>query len=481
VRLQWCDGVSASVTKDEALIVEGPTSRVTLRPDALTTRDALLRFAPPGEDEELLADLAADGNGGLSLWYYYLGCLARRGLVRYSLHADGKHLATLSPVSSAFVASSLRAVAAGRYVLSRFAYMHRCGASAVLESPLSHARVLLENGRAAALLAELAAPVTIKELANRMEFLSIDAVAGLLGLLLRAGMILHVRDDGSVTEHDDPCLQTWEFHDLLFHARSRKGRTDAACGATFRFAARLAPPPALKELPHGKVFELYRPEMARLIREDPPLAFVQERRRSARTFNGDQLITSDQLGEFLFRVARVRDIRSVEIATPIGLMRCDMVSRPYPSGGSIYEQEFYVAVKNCGGLASGLYYYEGRNHHLIRLRAKHQDVTALLDDATQSAGTPADEAQVLIILAARFPRLAWKYESISYALVVKHVGVIHETMYMAATAMGLACCAIGGGDSDIFARAAGTQYFAETSVGEFLLGSAKNDALSSCD
>jgi hypothetical protein len=37
--------------------------------------------------------------------------------------------------------------------------------------------------------------------------------------------------------------------------------------------------------------------------------------------------------------------------------------------------------------------------------------------------------------------------------------------------MKLAPCAIGCGDSDLFARAAGTQYVEETSVGEFLLGS----------
>jgi ribosomal protein S12 methylthiotransferase accessory factor len=35
---------------------------------------------------------------------------------------------------------------------------------------------------------------------------------------------------------------------------------------------------------------------------------------------------------------------------------------------------------------------------------------------------------------------------------------------------GLAPCAIGGGDADLFDRAAGTDYCAETSVGEFLLG-----------
>jgi hypothetical protein len=36
--------------------------------------------------------------------------------------------------------------------------------------------------------------------------------------------------------------------------------------------------------------------------------------------------------------------------------------------------------------------------------------------------------------------------------------------------MGLAPCALGGGHSDLFAEAAGLDYYAETSVGEFILG-----------
>ena len=71
----------------------------------------------------------------------------------------------------------------------------------------------------------------------------------------------------------------------------------------------------------------------------------------------------------------------------------------------------------------------------------------------------------------RRPRIAWKYASLAYALTLKHVGVLYQTMYLAATAMGLAPCALGAGDSDLFARAAGVDYYAETSVGEFLLGS----------
>lgn len=59
----------------------------------------------------------------------------------------------------------------------------------------------------------------------------------------------------------------------------------------------------------------------------------------------------------------------------------------------------------------------------------------------------------------------------AYATTLKNVGVLYQTMYLVATAMGLAPCALGGGDSDRFAAAVGSDYYTETSVGEFLLGS----------
>ena len=110
----------------------------------------------------------------------------------------------------------------------------------------------------------------------------------------------------------------------------------------------------------------------------------------------------------------------------------------------------------------------------IRFPESGADVSfRLLQDAAESTSTPLIEIQILVILAARVPRLAWKYESIAYSLILKHVGVIFQSMYLAATAMGLAPCAIGGGDSDRFARATGLDYFTESSVGEFLLGSTR--------
>jgi SagB-type dehydrogenase family enzyme len=66
--------------------------------------------------------------------------------------------------------------------------------------------------------------------------------------------------------------------------------------------------------------------------------------------------------------------------------------------------------------------------------------------------------------------VSWKYDALAYRTILKDVGVLYQTMYLVATAMGLAACALGSGNADLFATAAGTDYFVEASVGDFVLG-----------
>ena len=145
--------------------------------------------------------------------------------------------------------------------------------------------------------------------------------------------------------------------------------------------------------------------------------------------------------------------------------------RPYPAGGALYELELYVVVSACAGLEAGLYHYDPERHRLRWLSADRSELEELLRDAGLATGVPRERLQILIVVAARFSRIAWKYASIAYSVILKDVGVLYQTMYLAATAMGLAPCAVGCGDADRFARTAGTDYYTETSVGEFLLGS----------
>jgi SagB-type dehydrogenase family enzyme len=432
--LSWREGVTASADGEEKLVVRGPFATVSLRPVPVAFQEALRRLAPPGLDEDRLSDLIpGNGDGALARWYHYVERFTQRGLLCFTAQADETRLATLVAVSPSFVSQPSQVVAGRGYVLSRFAYVRREGTEAVLESPLAHARIILNDCRAAAMVGALAAPATVQELAERVSSLPADAVAGMLALMLRAGLI-----GDANTEDSAPALQTWEFHDLLFHARSRKGRFDAPYGGTYRLAEHLAPPPALKPKIAGQVHELYRPDVERLEHDDPPLARIQAQRRSIREFDATRPITDRQLGEFLFRVARVTQYRVADVAMPTGPVRQDFAARPYPAGGGLYELELYAAIQACDNLAAGMYYYDPVGHRLIRLRGRTAEVKALLRDTAQSTGTPEDTMQVLLILTARFPRVAWKYESIAYALTLKHVGVLYQTMYLAATAMGLA-------------------------------------------
>ena len=144
-------------------------------------------------------------------------------------------------------------------------------------------------------------------------------------------------------------------------------------------------------------------------------------------------------------------------------------SRPYPAAGSAYELELYLAVNNCEGLARGYYHYDADRHALVPLKPRAQELEALFA-AANFAMDVAGPPQILVTIAARFNRVAWKYSAIAYSLILKDVGVLLQTLYLAATDMGLGGCAIGTGNVDLFARMTGQHFHVEGPVGQFALG-----------
>jgi SagB-type dehydrogenase family enzyme len=331
----------------------------------------------------------------------------------------------------------------------------------LLESPLSHARVVLHDWRGTALAAALVKAHDGLTVATSIPGVSGEETAGFLRLLSGVGMLSQVEEDGRPAEDDHPALALWEFPDLLFHTRSRQGRHANPHGGTYRFEGRLSPLPAVKPRMSEDVVSLARPDLGQLMTEDMPLTAVLEQRRSVRAY-GEKPITAEQLGHFLYRTFRLKRLLPTD--------KQELCSRPYPSGGAIYELELYAAVRECNGLAPGLYHYDPAGHQLGKLTERTPLVDGLLRGAWWSNGGQC-VPQVLLVLAARFPRMMWKYQGMAYAAILKHVGVVYQTMYLVATAMGLAPCALGSGNSDVFAQAAGPDYYAETSVGEFMLGS----------
>jgi SagB-type dehydrogenase family enzyme len=193
------------------------------------------------------------------------------------------------------------------------------------------------------------------------------------------------------------------------------------------------------------VIALSRPETEALWASDPPLTRVSDLRKSVRT-PGIDPITLTQLAVFLWRVGRL------------------------PTAGGLNELEFYAAVNSCDGLERGLYYYSGAPHELRRI-GPSAAFESLLLAVRASLGTNAQAPQVVIVVAARFARMAWSYEAIAYRNVLLDAGIALHAMYLAATAMNLAPCAIGWNDPVLFAAAAGCDPLEESSVALFALSS----------
>jgi SagB-type dehydrogenase family enzyme len=354
----------------------------------------------------------------------------------------------------------------GELVISRFAWIRNDGGQLVVETSLGPRAAVLEDPRALALLFAFTTPHTLDAALAAKAELPLEVATEIAHVLRDAALLVNADQAGA--EGGEP-LAVWEFHDLLFHARSRPGRSRLRHGGTYRFLDRTAPMAALppERWPGGVALE--RPDFEELERDDPPLSSVQERRRSIRRY-GEQPIRAGQLSEFLYRVGRVDDYWEIPVPGP-GSGTSSFVSKPYPSGGAAYELELYAAVQECDGIDPGLYHYVASDHRLARASGPGDELDQIFVNAAGALGTAANSLQVLIVITARFDRVAWKYESIAYELVLKHVGVVMAMMYLSATAMDLAPCAIGTGNSDLFARVSGVDYYEEPAVGEFALGS----------
>ncbi|MBF8194565.1 SagB family peptide dehydrogenase [Nonomuraea sp. K274] len=368
--------------------------------------------------------------------------------MRKVVSAAGRDLYTVTPVGP----PAEMTVPEGDVELSRFAVLRNGSDGLVLEMPGSWCDVHVHDPAVAALLADPAGDAGLPA----------EAAAALRADLVAAGML--VAKEESFEERQ------WAAHELWFHERSRLGNRGwfgAHFGGTFWARGTYEPPPARPAPYPGEAVPLDRPDLGELRRADPTLTTVLEDRESVRDHDDDHPITAGQLGELLYRCARVRLLRDIE--------GFEYSSKPYPGGGSAYELEVYPVVRLADGLEPGMYHYDAHDHALRPVRdAAHPSVRRMLKVATESS-VAKSPPQVLLVISARAGRILWKYEAMGYALMLKHVGVLQQTMYAVATAMNLAPCALGSGDDLAFTAATGRDRLAECAVGEFMVGSRRKE------
>jgi SagB-type dehydrogenase family enzyme len=194
-------------------------------------------------------------------------------------------------------------------------------------------------------------------------------------------------------------------------------------------------------------------------------------RRSARDFDEQKPITLAELAGFLEGAARILSKWTSPLDFGDGSFGPDIdyTTRPYPSAGSAYELELYLAVTRCEGLPSGFYHYDADRHALVPIEVRTQALEAMIGAAVYAMDAPGPP-QILLTIAARFNRIAWKYSAIGYSLILRDVGVLLQTLYLTAADLGLGGCAVGTSNIDLFAKMTGMEFHVEGPVGQFALG-----------
>jgi SagB-type dehydrogenase family enzyme len=397
--------------------------------------------------------------------------LAARGLIEYPLgRARGADQVVLEPQQPDYWPQPLKLRDSDALVLSRFAYLRRRADEIVLESPRAGALFRIGDPRIAAILASLAIPQKVKDIRRQAGFPDLD----LLGLLVDCRILFKVaaNDKGLRPAEGDSDLVLWDFHDLLFHARSTEGRHANPVGGMYAHVDTIAPQPAVRPNWPGEKIDLQSLAGAKPPQASPAAKLLNDR-HSTRDFDDNHPITLAELAGFLDAAARVRATMEAPLdpdADPsAGGPALTYTVRPYPSGGASYELELYLTVDKCDGLPRGFYHYDAGAHALTRLDAHDPDLDAMIKgagDAMGVSGTP----QILVTIAARFGRVSWKYSSIAYALILKDTGVLMQTLYLVAADTGLGGCAIGTTNIDLFEKMTGLKFHAEGPVGQFALG-----------
>jgi SagB-type dehydrogenase family enzyme len=355
------------------------------------------------------------------------------------------------------------AKAPGVAKMSRFTLLQAANGKLVAERPGSHAAVEIEPA-VAGVVAELA---RWRQVTDPVGDLPPALSRAVTDLFAGAGLLAGGGPDAD-EENTEALFAQWHPADLWLHGRQRGARTIPGYGGSYPLADRFPPLPALPAVRPGTRIDLRVPDLDLTAKADPPFTEVLEKRRSIRAHDPAAPITLDQLGELLYRSARIRRV----FASTDG---SELVDRPFPCGGSLHELEIYPLITQCAGAPPGLWHYAAADHMLEHV-SDPSGATAILVAAARASAVMTANPQVVLIVTARFGRIMWKYDAIAYALILKHVGVLYQTVYLVGTAMGLGVCGVGGGDAADFAAASGLPYHAEGSVGELVVGAPAGDS-----
>lgn len=349
----------------------------------------------------------------------------------------------------------MEATAQDALLLSRFVVLFRHGGELRLVSARTGA-MLRAAPALLSVLQRFQTPTATEQAASDLG-VSAGELWEELAPLRRARILVPAGPEGRTDEDEEP-FATWEVHDALFHAVSRGGKIDDGVwppGGTYRFRSRLEPLPARRAATGGERLRLPQPRPAAL----PPLDVVLRSRRSRRRWAATRVDTQ-AVSDLLHHAARTQDVQE------------DTLHRPYPGGGGLHAINLLLLTSDQIEFGAGVWRYDHEQHELEWVSASSaagaEKLRADVGRFPWCRGTPP----LILVLTCRFGRMHYKYQRMSYAAILKEAGGLMQNLYLVATALDLACCALGFGDSESCAGLLGRDFFSETSVGELVMGPA---------
>lgn len=400
-----------------------------------------------------------DGFNGLNHLTHHIAQLEQAGCLIYTLTEGDTVYCRYEQMTG--VAHFQTTVLQQECRLSRFAFIRREEDHFLLESSIGQARIVICDQRVLDLIGLLSSFKIANELDAESCF-STNVLHTLINVL-HAGDFLEYNIPSGTPQADE----LWNFHDLLFHTRTRYGRHNYNLGGTYRFIGKRPPKTAIRRESNA-LAEIMLPVPGEAeLNTSKTLNDCLAQRQSTRHFDGLDL---HKLGLLLYRCLRIRGTRPYEVQNAAGdTEEIELLSAPYPSGGGMYELHFYLTIYDCDGLEPGFYHYNAFDHSLSLLQRRNNNTDAMMWYARACMGSETFPPAV-ITFSADFERMFWKYEHMAYAAILKNVGVIFQTLYLVATDLDLGACAIGNGNIEVLKHLTGKPLLQESSVGEFILG-----------
>ncbi|WP_048601943.1 SagB/ThcOx family dehydrogenase [Rubeoparvulum massiliense] len=167
-----------------------------------------------------------------------------------------------------------------------------------------------------------------------------------------------------------------------------------------------------------------------------------------RTLTGlDQaLLKRETTRAFMAKPLELEEI-SLLLRTSFGItgqlgMDDPLYTRSYPSAGGLYPIDCYVISQYEMDLVpAGVYHYDVKGHRLECLQ--RGDVSKEIPSLTNYT-KEVENAALLILMTATFPRLSYKYGERGYRFALLEAGHMAQNLYLSATALDIGCMALGG-------------------------------------